>query len=299
MHRVLGWIRSILVMWLVVAGFAAVTATPAFAAQIDCGESASVATPVASPVASPYADAVFPEGGGDLTVFAAASLVDAFAEIEEQLEAANPGLNIAVETAGSQTLVTQLIEGAEADVLATASQKTMQDAIAAGVIDGEPVTFTGNRLVIVTPPDNPAGIASLDDLGRDGVKLVLAGADVPVGSYSRAALCAYARSDAAPEGIADAIDGNVVSEEVDVRSVLAKVQIGEADAGIVYASDAMASDLAGTSLNVIEFPFETTASYPAAPVAGGNAELAAAFISYVLSPEGQTALNRYGFALGG
>ena len=100
----------------------------------------------------------------------------------------------------------------------------------------------------------------------------------------------------APDGFLDAVNANVVSEETDVRSVLAKVQLGEADAGIVYASDAVASNLAGTKVGTIEFPFETTATYPLAPVAGGNTELAQAFITYVLSPEGQKVLADYGFA---
>lgn len=281
-------------------------AQPALA-QIACDPPAASAGTPATSAATPAAavalpDAVpFPEDGGDLTVFAAASLVDAFAVIETDLEAANPGLEITVETAGSQTLVTQLTEGAEADVLATANTSTMTDAAGAGLIAGDPTLFTGNRLVIVAPEDNPAGIATLDDLAGDDINLVVAGAEVPVGTYSRTILCAYDASGAAPEGFIDGVSGNVVSEEEDVRNALVKVQLGEADAGLVYASDAFASELAGTPLTVIEFPetLDTTAVYPIAPVTGGDSDLAAAFIAYVLGPNGQATLGDYGFVLPG
>jgi molybdate transport system substrate-binding protein len=234
----------------------------------------------------------FPEGEGTLTVFAAASLVDAFARIEADLEAVHPGLDIVVETAGSQTLVTQLSEGAGADVLATADTESMSAAQATGLIAGTPIAFAGNRLVIVTPADNPAGIDALDDLAQDDLLLVIAGEDVPAGRYTRRAICATGDA-----GFVAAVDDNVVSEEEDVRGVLAKVQIGEADAGIVYASDAAAANLAGANLPVIEFPAEidTRSVYPIAPVAGGNVDLANAFISYVMSEAGQRTLAEFGF----
>lgn len=292
--------RRVLLLLVMIASFlGGAWASPA-SAQIACEPSEGGSTPAteATPAATP-AEVAFPEEGGDLTVFAAASLVDAFAEIEADLEEQNPNLNITVETAGSQTLVTQLTEGAPADVLATANTSTMDDAVAGDLISGEPVLFTGNTLVIVAPEDNPAGIESVDDLAGDGVKLVVAGEDVPVGTYSRNVLCDYAASGDAPEGFIDAVSGNIVSEEVDVRSVLSKIQLGEADAGLVYASDAAASTLAGTPLTVVQFPdtLDIAAVYPIAPVNGGNEELAQAFISYVLSPDGQATLESYGFVL--
>jgi molybdate transport system substrate-binding protein len=164
-------------------------------------------------------------------------------------------------------------------------------------VAGEPLPFTTNRLVIVTPPDNPAGIASLDDLAGDDINLVLANASVPAGNYARQAMCAYDASGEAPDGFAGAIAANIVSEEEDVRSVLAKVQLGEADAGIVYASDAVASEKAGTALHVIEFPPDVpvAAAYPIAALADGNVDFANAFIAVILSPEGQAVLADYGF----
>jgi len=267
-------------------------------AQIACDVPATSPTSPAATPAPAIPDATFPEDGGTLTIFAAASLTDAFAEMEATLEEAHPGLDIVIETAGSQTLVTQLQEGARADVLATANTSTMQTAVESGLIDGTPLPFTGNRLVIVTPEDNPAGVESLDDLAQGDLKLVVAGADVPAGAYARQALCDYVTDGDAPDGFLDAVDANIVSEEPDVRSVLAKVQLGEADAGIVYASDAEAARQAGQALHVVEFPASvpTTALYPIAPVAGGNVELANAFIAYVLGDDGQAVLADYGFS---
>jgi molybdate transport system substrate-binding protein len=151
--------------------------------------------------------------------------------------------------------------------------------------------------VIVVPEDNPANITSLDDLAADDTRIVIAAQEVPVGAYTRASLCAYVESGAAPEGFLDALGGNIVSEELDVRGVLAKIQLGEGDAGIVYASDAIAAELNGAPVTVVEFPagVNVTAVYPIAPVADGNTDLANAFIAYLLSPEGQAFLANYGF----
>lgn len=263
---------------------------------------ASPATPVASPVASPAASlpvsatpVAFPAGGGPLTVFAAASLTDAFGKIKSDLEAANAGLTITYNFAGSQALVTQLKEGAKADVFASANKTQMTAASENGSITGAPVTFVRNKLAIVVPTDNPAGIAAPADLGKEGLKLVLAQADVPVGKYARESLCTMGRDTATyGDQFVDRVAANIVSEEEDVRDVLAKVQLGEADAGIVYLSDAAS---APDQVKVIEIPaaVNVIATYPIAPVAGGNADLAAAFIAYVAGPEGQATLETFGF----
>jgi molybdate transport system substrate-binding protein len=247
------------------------------------------------PVATPTAAVPFPASGGDLTVFAAASLTDAFARVAADLEAANPGLSVAYNFAGSQALVTQLAEGAEADVFASANAAQMAAAVANGSIAGAPVPFARNRLVIVVPADNPAGIASPADLAQDGLRLVLAQADVPVGRYAREAICAMGADPARyGEGFVDAVAGNVVSEEEDVRAVLTRVQLGEADAGIVYVSDAAS---AGDAVATVAVPtaVNVVATYPVAAVQGGDAALAAAFIAYLRSPEGQATLASFGF----
>lgn len=257
----------------------------------------ATAESAATPEAASFPETAFPEDGGDLHIFAAASLTDAYNDIAQTLMDENPNLNITVETAGSQTLVTQLQEGATADVLATADTSTMDRARESELISGDPVIFTGNRLVIVTPANNPTGIESIDDLAGDDISLVLANPDVPVGNYSKIAFCDYGNVDGAPEGFIDSINTNLVSEEPDVRHVLTRVQLGEADAGVVYASDANASMLTDVELEVIEFPdsVPTRAEYPIALVDGGDTELGSAFISFVLSDEGQEILAHYGF----
>ena len=277
--------------------FQAVAQTP-----IDCSAfpaPAAAASPVAATPATettPAAAVPFPDGGGDLTVFAAASLTNAFDEIGATLEADNAGLDITFNYAGSQALVTQLTEGAEADVFASANNTQMTNASEAGLIDGDPQAFAGNRLALVVPTDNPAGIESLADLAGDDVSVVLAQPDVPVGQYARQSLC-LAGADTATygDGFVEAVTGNIVSEEEDVRDVLTRIQLGEADAGIVYVSDYVATEGGGVTLIDIPDPVNVVASYPIAAVTGGDADLAAAFISYVLGPDGQAVLEDYGF----
>jgi molybdate transport system substrate-binding protein len=270
------------------------------AATIECAPATPAASSgggsAATPAPAPVTEVAFPEGGGELTVFAAASLTDSFNQIKTDLEAANPGLSITYNFAGSQALVTQLTEGAPADVFASASNALMKNAVEAGVIDGTATVFTQNRLAIVVPKDNPAGVESMADLSKDGLKLVLAQAEVPVGMYARQSICTAGMDTATyGEGFVEAVGANIVSEEDNVKAVLTKVQLGEADAGIVYTTDVTA-DVAD-DVTMIEIPaaINVVAKYPIAPVAGGNADLAAAFISYILRPEGQATLQQFGF----
>jgi molybdate transport system substrate-binding protein len=260
-------------------------------------------TPAASPaagataVATPQAAAVaFPEGGGSLTVFAASSLTDPFNKIKTDLEQQNPGLSITYNFAGSQALVTQLSEGAEADVVALASPGQMKTANEAGVIEGQSSIFAKNRLTVVVPKDNPAGISSPADLAKDGVKVVLAGEDVPVGQYGRQSLCNMGRDVATyGDGFVDRVAGNVVSEEDNVKAILAKVQLGEADAGIAYVTDVTPDVASDVTAIPIPDAVNVIASYPVAAVKGGQPELAQPFISYLLGPEGQATLQSFGF----
>lgn len=261
----------------------------------DCPAPVAATPAAASPEAPVTMDAVFPEDGGELTVFAAASLTDAFGEIKVDLEAAHPGLSITYNFAGSQALVTQMGEGAEADVFASANNTQMKAAQEKDLIAGDPVTFVRNELVIVTPPDNPAGIDSPDDLGASGLRLVLAQAEVPVGRYALEAVCGMSQDTATfGEDFVGRVAGNVVSEEEDVRDVLAKVELGEADAGIVYVSDAF---IGGDQVQQVKIPagFNILATYPIATTTGGDEALGDAFITYVLSDDGQATLADYGF----
>jgi molybdate transport system substrate-binding protein len=261
----------------------------------DAAAPAAPASPVAADASPAAVEAIpFPEDAGTLTVFAAASLTDAFDEVAATLEAANPGLDIVNNYAGSQALVTQLTEAAPADVAAFASNSAMADATEAGVVTVEAQPFVENVLTIVVPADNPAGITSAADLAKPGIKLVLAQEEVPVGGYSRQSICNMG-ADTATYGddFVTMVAGNVVSEEDNVRSVLSKVDLGEADAGIVYTSDVKAAD----NVMTVEIPeaVNELATYPIAPVASGNQDLAAAYISFILSPDGQAILESYGF----
>ncbi len=274
--------------WAAAAQESAIACAPATPAA-----SPTAAMAAASPVAAP---AAFPAGGGQLTVFAAASLTDAFGKMKSDLEAAHPGLAITYNFAGSQTLVTQLQQGAHADVFASANTTQMKAAQKNGSIASAPVPFVHNKLVIVTPHSNPAGVTSPADLAKPGLKLVLALPAVPAGQYARQAICQMG-GDAATYGsdFVSKVSANVVSQEEDVREVLTKVQLGEADAGIVYVSDAFTVK---DKINQVAIPdaVNPTATYPIAAVNGGNQELAAAFIAYVLGPDGQRTLAEYGFA---
>jgi len=294
--------RSIAVLvWLAIAFGSAVAGSPAGSttraqgAGIDCAGVSAPSSPVAASPAAEAQPIAFPTGGGDLTVFAAASLTDAFGQIEADLEAANEGLDITYNFAGSQTLVTQLREGADADVFAAANTAQMEAAIENDLIAGEPVTFVRNRLAIVVPADSPAGVETPADLAEDGLQLVLAQADVPVGRYARESLCLMGQDEATyGDGFVERVAANIVSEEEDVRDVLARVQLREADAGIVYVSDAVA---AAEDVELVEIPDDANvvATYPIAAVSGDDEALADAFIAYLLSPAGQAMLAGHGF----
>lgn len=228
-----------------------------------------------------------------LTVFAAASLTDAFEEIGQNFEAAHPGLKITFNFGGSQTLRTQIEQGAQADVFASANQKEMDSLVTGNFVKADGFTvFLTNQLVIVMPAGNPARLEAFSDLSKPGLKLVLAASEVPVGNYT---LQVLDKLDAAFEaGFKEKVLANVVSYENDVKQVVAKVQLGEADAGIVYGSDAVAAP----NLQKIEIPAEDNviARYPIAALSESpNSALSQAFIAYVLSSEAQVVLQKWGF----
>jgi molybdate transport system substrate-binding protein len=226
--------------------------------------------------------------GAELTVFAASSLGDVFSEaIGPGFEAAHEGTSVVFNFGASDSLAGQIQSEGTADVFASASGIWM-DAVQDDPGVRDRVDFVVNRLVIVTPSGNPGGIGSIDDLANEGVQLVLAAEGVPAGDYARDAL--------ANAGIADAAEANVVSNEEDDASVVAKVAAGEADAGSVYASDISAA--AGNDVDVVEIPDDVNAiaTYPIAVVAGSpDATLAAAFVDYVTGAQGRDALETYGF----
>jgi molybdate transport system substrate-binding protein len=227
------------------------------------------------------------EGPRELTVFAASSLGAAFDELGTAFEAQHEGVTVTFNLGPSDGLAAQIASEGTADVFASASQ-TWMDAVAQDPgVDGR-VDVATNRLVVVTPPDDPAGVATIEDLAEPGVQVVLAAEGVPVGDYAREAL--------ENAGIADAVLANVVSNEEDNASVVAKVAAGEADAAIVYTSDVSAA--AANDVRAVEIPADVNvvASYPIATVVGTErGDLATAFVDLVTSDEGQAILRAYGF----
>ena len=225
-----------------------------------------------------------------LHVYAASSLAESFAAMEHAFEAAHPGTDVVLAFAGSQVLRLQIERGAPADVFASADPAHMQALVERGRVRDRRV-FAHNQLVLIVPPENPARIESFRDLPRAS-RLVIGTESAPVGSYARQAL---RRAEAAGEGgFAASVLARVASEESNVRLVRAKVELGEADAAIVYRSDTVAA----ARVRAIEIPpdVNVNADYSIGVVAGGaNGDLAEAWLAFVLSREGRQLLARHGF----
>jgi molybdate transport system substrate-binding protein len=233
----------------------------------------------------------------ELTVFAAASLTGAFREIGNRFEAQHPGVTIRFNFGGSQQLVQQIVEGARADILASANVRQMTVAGKAGVIDTATIrTFARNVLVMAVPAKNPSRLRDLKDLAREGVKIVLADSSVPAGQYAVQVLDRCSGLAGFGSSFRHDVLKNVVSYEENVRAVLSKVRLGECDAGIVYASD-IASDSSHDVLRIaIPDSLNVVAEYPVAVVKEGRSpRLAEEFLKYLLSPEASHILADYGF----
>jgi molybdate transport system substrate-binding protein len=222
--------------------------------------------------------------GSDITVFAAASLTDAFTELGEAFGEAEPGASATFNFAASSELARQLLEGARADVFASADEANMSKLTDGGGAAGEPVTFATNRLEIITAPGNPLGITGLADLAKPELIVVTCAVEVPCGTYAEQVF-SNAGVTVTPK-----------SYEENVRAVANKVTLGEADAGIVYSTDVTA---AGEDAGGVEIPDDVNvvAEYPIAVTAeSGDPDTARAFVDFVLGEEGQAILARYGFA---
>ena len=230
----------------------------------------------------------------ELTVYAAASLRDAFTEIAREFEETQSNTRVVLNFAGSQVLRAQIERGAPADIFASADEVHAQELEAAGLLATSPRTFAENALVLAVPADNPRGIAHLTDLAAPDVRLVMGIADVPVGRYARAALERYVGA-SGRDGFVQSVLDNVVSFETNVRLVAAKLELSVVDAGFVYRSDVLASDGA-----LIEIPLPPEAAIAAPyPIAvthrGADRDAAAAFAEFVHSPAGQRMLTSHGF----
>jgi molybdate transport system substrate-binding protein len=219
---------------------------------------------------------------GETVVFAAASLTDAFEEMGESFEGSHPGAGVIFNFAGSHQLAGQIVQGAPADVFASANSDQMEIVAGAGLLTGEPLVFASNRLVIVVEPGNPWGLTNLSDLAHPQLTVVLASEDVPAGRYSRQALQLAG------------VEVTPASLEADVRAVLAKVALGEADAGIVYHSDIVAAGSEVETIGIAE-SLNVAAVYPIATLAAGSSpDRGRAFVDLVLSEAGSQILERYG-----
>ena len=223
----------------------------------------------------------------EITVLAAASLTAAFTKIGVNFERANADVTVRFSFGPSDGLATQILEGAPADVFAPASPKYMDQVRSDGPGVAEQVDFARNTLAVIVPSGNPAHIESVDDLARPGVKLVLAAVGVPAGDYAREIL--------GNAGIQKEALANVVSNEEDVKGVVQKVLLGEADAGIVYRTDVTPDISAKVREIAIPDGVNVIATYPIALIDGSSHTPAAtAFIRYVARP-GQTTLRSFGF----
>jgi molybdate transport system substrate-binding protein len=267
-----------------------------------CGPAA---TPVPTPTAVPPTATMLPPtdtpvpltatpAPRTLTVFAAASLTGSFGEIGKAFEAANPGVTVTFNFAGTQALATQLTQGAKADVFASANHTYMDNMVKANLVAAGYKDFVTNVLEVILPSNNPANLQTLQDLAKPGIKLVLEDKSVPAGAYSLTILDNLGKDTTYGADFKTKVLANVVSNETDVKQVVAKVQLGEADAGIVYVTDAIAAPTLKTI--VIPANFNVIAKYPIAALTNApQPDLAAAFVVYVLSPDGQTIMKKWGF----
>lgn len=241
-----------------------------------------------------------PAAAKELTVLAAASLTEPFGEIGARFETLHPGVRVQFSFAASSQLAQQIISGVQADVFASANMQQMTAAAAAGKLaEADPAVFARNRLVVIAPVANPAGLHSLQDLVRPGVKVVLAAPETPVGQYTLEFLESTAQDGRFGADFRARVIQNVVSYESTVKAVLTKVMLGEADAGIVYTSDISQSAAAQVAQFEIPEVLNVTAVYPIAVLKdAADPALATDFVALVRSPEGQQILAQYGFLAG-
>jgi molybdate transport system substrate-binding protein len=232
--------------------------------------------------------------GVELTLFGAASLSGVLDQAKAAYETGHPGTTLTISTDSSSALATQIEQGAPADVFLSADTTNPQKLVDGGFASGTPQAFAANELTIIVPAGNPASIASPSDLARDGVKVIAAGDEVPITTYATRLIGNLAKESGDPSGFEAAYAANVVSKEDNVKAVVAKIELGEGDAGIVYVTDARAS----TRVETVDVPdtANVPASYAGVVVkASAHQAAAAAFLDWFAGPDGQTILASFGF----
>jgi molybdate transport system substrate-binding protein len=241
--------------------------------------------------ASPYEEET-------ITVFTAGSLKGAFTDIAAAYEAQHPSTTVVLNIDGTQALRTQVEQGARGDVFASANTKHMNALMEGGFMDNATVTqFVENRVTVTLPASNPGTIDDLLDLATPGKKVLIGTPDVPIGGYTRQVLDRMAADPAYGQDYADAVMANVISEETNVNNIIAKLLIGEADAGFTYTSDAITPAYAD-QLTTITIPdeYNVIAHYPIGVLReSAEPDTAEDFIAFVRSDEGGDILRRYGF----
>jgi molybdate transport system substrate-binding protein len=232
-------------------------------------------------------------GPTTLTIFAAASLADLIHEAAAQYEAAVPRTHITISTASSGALRAQIEAGAHPDLFLSADTANPAALMTAGLADGEPRAFAANHLTIVVPADNPARITSPADLARSGIRIVAAASSAPIAVYADRVVANLAGLIGYPAGYAARYNRNVVSRVDDARAILATVELGEADAGIVYRTDAVGARVATIPIPAVA---QVTATYAGIVVRGTDQPAAArAFLAWLAGPRGQAVIRRFGF----
>ena len=237
---------------------------------------------------------VTPAAAVELTVYAAASLKGALEKVKTAYEVAVPGATLTISTDSSAALEMKIEQGAPADVFLSADAGHPQKLVEAGLAEGDPVPFAGNELAVIVPADNPARIRSPADLARAGVKVIAAGDAVPITTYATQLVERLSMEPRYPAGFAAGYTRNVVSREDNAKGVVAKIELGEGDAGIVYVTDAKAS----TKVATVDVPESANvpATYAGVVVKGsGDVAAARAFLDWLAGPGGQAILGGFGF----
>jgi molybdate transport system substrate-binding protein len=279
------------------ARVAALVAIPVVILAACSGSAASApSAPPASAMPAPSSASASATlaGSVDLTIYGAASLKGALVKAKIEYEAANPGTTLTISTDASSALETKIEQGAPADIFLSADTSNPQKLVDRGLTDGPAVNFAGNKLTVIVPADNPAGITTPAGLANQGVKIIAAGKVVPITKYATTLVENLANQPGYPEDFVARYDANVVSREDNAKAVVAKLELGEGDAGIVYVTDAKAS----TRVATIDVPDSANvlATYAGVVVkASPNAAAAQTFLTWLTGPGGQAILAGVGF----